>query len=86
MAVDEIAELGVTRIRETPKVESEVVGLELALKATLELEQRRVLNVEQCEGTEVTIAQGVTDFAELACVDNPVHVASYGVDEGAKTK
>ena len=36
--------------------------------------------------TEVTIAQGVADFAELAGVDDPGHVVGYGVDEGAETK
>ena len=45
-----------------------------ALKATLELEQRRVLDEKQSDGTEVTIAQGVADFAELAGVDDAGHV------------
>ena len=86
MAVEEIAELGVDRDLMDAKGGGQVVGLESALKATLELEQRRVFDEKQSEGTEVTIAQGVADFAELAGVDDPGHVVGYGVDEGAETK
>ena len=57
MAVDEIAELGVARDL------GQVVGLEFALKATLELQQRTVLDVKQSNGTQIAIAQGVADFA-----------------------
>ena len=45
MAVDEIAQLGVSD-------GGQVVGLEFALKATLELQQRTVLDVKQSNGTQ----------------------------------
>ena len=86
MAVDEIAQLGVARDARDAEGGGEVVGLESALEATLELEQRGVLDEKQGEGTEVTIAQGVADFAELAGVDDAGHIVGNGVDEGAETK
>ena len=84
MAVDEIAQLGVARDPRDAEGRGQVVGLEFALKATLELQQRRVLDEKQSEATEVTIAQGVADFAQG--VDDAGHVARDRVDEGAKTK
>ena len=86
MAVDEIAELGVARDPRDAEGGGQVVGLEFALKATLELQQRTVLDEKQCEATQITIAQGVADFAQLAGVDDAGHVARDRVDEGAKTK
>ena len=86
MAVEEIAELGITGDPRDAEGGVEVVGLLFALKAALELKQRLILNVKQCEGTEVTVAQRVANFAELACVDNPGHGVGDGVDEGAETK
>ena len=44
MAVDEMAQLGVDGDLSDAEGGGEVVGLELALKATLELEQRGVLD------------------------------------------
>ena len=73
-------------IRETPKVEDRLLAWNLRWKATLELQQRRVLDEKQSDGTEVTIAQGVADFAQLAGVDDAGHVVGHGVDEGAETK
>ena len=75
-----------TGISRTPKVEERLLVWNLALEATLELEQRGVLDEKQGEGTEVTIAQGVADFAELAGVDDAGHIVGNGVDEGAETK
>ena len=63
MAVDEIAELRVARDPRDAESGGQVVGLEFALKATLELQQRTVLDEKQSESTEVAIAQGVADFA-----------------------
>ena len=56
MAVDEMAQLGVDGDLSDAEGGGEVVGLELALKATLELEQRAVLDEKESDGTEVTIA------------------------------
>ena len=86
MAVDEIAQLGVARDPRDAEGRGQVVGLEFALKATLELQQRTVLDVKQSDSAQVTIAQGVADFAQLAGVDDAGHVARDRVDEGAKTK
>ena len=86
MAVDEIAQLRVARDPRDAEGGGQVVGLEFALEATLELQQRTVLDEKQCEATQITIAQGVADFAQLAGVDDAGHVASDRVDEGAKTK
>ena len=44
MAVDEIAQLGVARDPRDAESGGQVVGLEFALKAALELQQRRVLD------------------------------------------
>ena len=63
-----------------------MLALEFALKATLELQQRTVLDVKQSDSAQVTIAQGVANFAQLAGVDDAGHVARDRVDEGAKTK
>ena len=60
--------------------------MELALEATLELQEGAVLDEEQCDRTEETIAQGVADFAELAGVDDTGHMVGDGGDEGLKTK
>ena len=46
MAVDEIAQLGVARDPRDAEGRGQVVGLEFALKATLELQQRTVLDVK----------------------------------------
>ena len=86
MAVEEIAQLRVDGDLTDTEGGREVVGLDLLLEAALELQQGRVLDEKQSEGTEVTIAQGVADLAELACVDDTGHVVGYGVDEGAETK
>ena len=86
MAVDEIAQLGVARDSRDAEGGGQVVGLDLLLEAALELQQRGVLDEKQSNGTQITIAQGVADFAQLAGVDDAGHVASDGVDEGAKTK
>ena len=67
-------------------MDGEVVGLQLVLEATLELEQGGVLDVAQSEGTKVTIAQGVADFAQLASVDHTGYVVGDGGDEGVETK
>ena len=48
MAVDEIAQLGVARDPRDAEGGGQVVGLEFALKATLELQQRTVLDVKCC--------------------------------------
>ena len=61
-----------------------VVGLPLALEAALELEQGGVLDEKQCEATEVTIAQAVAYFAQLAGVDDTGYAAGDGVDEERK--
>ena len=66
MAVEEIAELGVGGNPRDAEGRGEVVGLPLALEAALELEQGGVLDEKQCEATEVTIAQAVAYFAQLA--------------------
>ena len=59
----------------------QVVGLEYALEATLELKERPALDEKQCGGTEITIAQGEADFVELAGVDNTGYVVGDGGDE-----
>ena len=86
MAVDEIAQLGVARDLRDAEGGGQVVGLDLLLEAALELQQRTVLNEKQSSGTQITIAQGVADFAQLAGVDDAGHVVGDGVDEGAETK
>ena len=68
MAVEEIAELGVDLA--DAEGGGEVVGLQLVLEAALELEQGGILDVEQSESAEVAVAQGVADFARLACVED----------------
>ena len=75
MAVDEIAQLGVARDPRDAEGGGQVVGLEFALKATLELQQRTVLDVKRSDSAQVTIAQGVANFAQLAGVDDAGHVA-----------
>ena len=86
MAVEEVAELRVDGDLADTEGGGEVVGLELLLEAALELQQGGVLDEEQSEGTEVTIAQGVANFAELAGVADAGHMVGHGVDEGAETK
>ncbi|MCY3641247.1 MAG: hypothetical protein OXH37_09565 [Gammaproteobacteria bacterium] len=86
MAVEQIAELGVAGDLLDAEGGRQVVGLELALEATLELKERAVLDEEHCGGTEKTIAQGVADLVELTGVDDPRYVVGDGGDEGLKTK
>ena len=86
MAVDEIAQLGVARDARDAEGGGQVVGLVFALEATLELEQGSVLDEKESEAGEITIAQGVADFAELAGVGDGGHEVSDGVDEGVETK
>ena len=57
-----------------------------ALEAALELEQGTILDEEQCEATEVTIAQGVADFVELTSVDDTGYAVGDGGDQGRETK
>ena len=47
---------------------------------------RATYDEKQSSGTQITIAQGVADFAQLAGVDDAGHVVGDGVDEGAETK
>ena len=61
MAVEQIAQLRVDGDLTDTEGGREVVGLDLLLEAALELQQGRVLDEKQSEGTEVTIAQGVAD-------------------------
>ena len=86
MAVEQIAELRVARDLLDAEGGRQVVGLELALEATLELKERAILDEEQCGGTEITIAQGEADFVELAGVDDTGYVVGDGGDEGLETK
>ena len=57
-----------------------------ALEAALELEQGTILDEKESEATEVTIAQGVADFIELASVDDTGYAVGDGGDEGRETK
>ena len=86
MAVEQIAELRVGGQFTDAEGGREVVGLQLALEAALELQQRGVLDVEQSQSAQVAVAQGVADFAWLACVDDTGYVVGDRVDEGAETK
>ena len=47
---------------------------------------RATYDEKESECAEVTVAQGVAEFAELAGVGDTGYVVGYGVDEGAKTK
>jgi hypothetical protein len=86
MAVDQIAQLGVDGDLVDAEGRGQVVGLKFALEAALELEQGTVLDEKQSEATEVTVAQGVADFAELASVDDTGYAVGDGGDEGRETK
>ena len=86
MAVEQIAQLGVAGDLLDAEGGGEVVGLELALKATLELKERGVLDEKQSGDTEIAIAQGVADLVEMAGVDNTGYVVGDGGDEGLETK
>ena len=86
MAVEQITELGVARDVLDTEGGGQVVGLELALEATLELQERAVLDEEHCGGAEKTIAQGEADLVELAGVGDTCYVVGDGGDEGLKTK
>ena len=82
MAIEDRAELRVDRDLADAEVGRQVVGLESAL----ELKERGVLDENKSEARELTIAQGVADFAELAGVGDAGDEVGDGVDEGAKTK
>ena len=43
-------------------------------------------DVEQSESAEVAVAHCVTDFAQLACVDDTGYAVGNRVDEEAETK
>jgi hypothetical protein len=86
MAVDEVAQLGVDGDLVDAEGSGQVVGLMFALEAALELEQGTVLDEKESEATEVTIAQGVADFVELASVDDTGYAVGDGGDEGRETK
>ena len=47
---------------------------------------RATYDEKQSEATEVTVAQGVADFAELASVDDTGYAVGDGGDEGMETK
>ena len=86
MPIEDRAELRVDRDLADAEGGGEVVGLVSTLEAALELKKRLILDEKQGEAREVTIAQGVADFAELAGVGDAGHEVGDGVDEGAKTK
>ena len=63
MAVEESAELGVDGDIADAEGGGQVVGLEFALEATLELEQRRVLNVTRSGTASVKACSGTLGSA-----------------------
>ena len=78
--VEQIAEL---RVGSSPtQVAERLLVCNWRWKRVVELQQRGV----QSQSAQVAVAQGVADFAWLACVDDTGYVVGDRVDEGAETK
>ena len=65
---------------------AEVVALDGPLKAPLKLQQRRILQVEQCEAAEIAVTQRIGDLGGLALIDDEVDMDSQAVAQREKSQ
>ena len=74
MAVDQITQLAVAGNLAQPKYGREVVRLHRLLKASLELQQRGILEVEHGEDPQITVAKRVTHLRLLSGIGDAIDV------------
>ena len=86
MAVDELAQLRVSRHLLDTKGGAEVVALYGLLKAPLKIKQRRVLQEEHREAAQIAVPQAIGDLAGLSLVGDKVDVAGQAVAKREKSK
>lgn len=85
MNVHYVTKLGVAGDRVDVEDRGEVVPLHFLLEPALELQQRGILNEEQCEGAEITVDQRIADFAGLPGIGDLSARRPQIVDQSAKS-
>jgi hypothetical protein len=86
MSIDDFTELGIRRDLLNAEDGAEIVRLNLPLKASLKLKQRRILKEKHGETGHVAIVEPIADFALLPGILDLLDMLPNGVAQSAKTQ